>query len=363
VRLLLLSDQETGVSRVDRNQVAVLVASRAEVLACASKDLIVLVTNECIECARESRRERSDDPALSVANVLFVQWHVPSPPVLPAESRKKVILGGKSSRDGTPVINFVPLPQLFPPDITFFRSQVGRTGVRETFSLAADHPTKDSTVEELIEAQRKLAVSANPMERIVGSLCMAARLKRSLAALPDAAVGQLMFDVVWNVIDVFSPEMAICQEATERLLEHQPGDQMMTRVWERAVFVGSLKDAEELVGANSMKIASVLSLCSEEIERKNPTIHYTRVPIADAQPISAQEFDEIMGAIDHGLRRGDLLIHCAAGYSRSPILAAAWMHRCGYINFEAALKQIARVRPTTDPSPVLLKSIKEALTR
>ena len=229
--------------------------------------------------------------------------------------------------------------------------------------MAADHPTKDSTVEELIEAQRKLAVSANPMERIVGSLCMAARLKRSLAALPDAAVGQLMFDVVWNVIDVFSPEMAICQEATERLLEHQPGDQMMTRVWERAVFVGSLKDAEELVGANSMKIASVLSLCSEEIERKNPTIHYTRVPIADAQPISAQEFDEIMGAIDHGLRRGDLLIHCAAGYSRSPILAAAWMHRCGYINFEAALKQIARVRPTTDPSPVLLKSIKEALTR
>jgi atypical dual specificity phosphatase len=172
-----------------------------------------------------------------------------------------------------------------------------------------------------------------------------------------------MFERVWNVVDVFSPEMTICQVATERLRGGELGDQMMTKVWERAVFVGSLTDAEELVGANSMKIASVLSLCSEEIERKNPTIHYRQVPIADAQPISTRQFDEIMGAIDHGLRRGNLLIHCAAGYSRSPILAAAWMHRCGYLNFEAALKQIARVRPTIDPSPVLLKSIKEALTR
>jgi len=226
-----------------------------------------------------------------------------------------------------------------------------------------DRTTDDSMVEELIEAQRRCSVSVNPMERIVGSLLAAARLKQSLAALTDAEVGQLMFERVWNVVDVFSPEMAICQEATERLLGHEPRDQMMTKVWEREVFVGSLKDAEELVGANSMKIASVLSLCSEEIERKNPTIHYTRVSILDAHPISTRQFEEIIGAIDHGLRRGNLLIHCAAGYSRSPIMAAAWMHRRGYLNFEVALQEIGRLRPAIDPSPVLIKSIKEELSR
>jgi hypothetical protein len=84
--------------------------------------------------------------------------------------------------------------------------------------LLDDRTTDDSSVEWLIEAQRKLSVSVNPMERIMGSLLVAARLKQSLAALPDAAVGQLLFDHVWNVMDVFSPEMTICQVATERLL-------------------------------------------------------------------------------------------------------------------------------------------------
>ena len=48
---------------------------------------------------------------------------------------------------------------------------------------------------------------------------MAARLKKCLSVLPDEAIGQLLFDHVWNVIDVFSPELAICQVATERLIE------------------------------------------------------------------------------------------------------------------------------------------------
>jgi len=57
----------------------------------------------------------------------------------------------------------------------------------------------------------------------VGSLCTAALLKEKLAALPDEAIGQLMFDCVWNVIDLRSPEMTICEEATKRLLGNQPG--------------------------------------------------------------------------------------------------------------------------------------------
>ncbi len=226
-----------------------------------------------------------------------------------------------------------------------------------------DHTTEDSSVEGLIEAQRKLSVSVNPMERIVGSLLVAARLKRNLAALTDAAVGQLMFDHVWNDLNLLGPDMTICQVATERLLGQEPGGQMMTSVWKRALYIGSLKDAEQLFSANPMNVACVLSLCPDEIERKSPTIYYMRMPIADSKPVSKQQVEQIMAAIEEGLRRGNLLIHCAAGYSRSPILAAAWMHKCGYLDFEAALKQIGRLRPTIDPSPVLFKSIKEELSR
>ena len=137
---------------------------------------------------------------------------------------------------------------------------------------------------------------------------------------------------------------------------------MITRVWER-LHLGSLKDAERLAFDNSMGITAVISLCPEEILPSAQGIAYVKIPIADAQPISTQQFDEIMESIEQGLRRGNLLIHCAAGFSRSPIVAAAWMHRCGYLNFEAALQEIGRLRPTIDPSPVLLKSVKEELSR
>ena len=226
------------------------------------------------------------------------------------------------------------------------------------------------SVESLIETQRRLSISRNPFERVVGALCVSGILKARLAVLSDRAIGQLMFEFVWGELNVFSPELTICEVATERFLgrpvqadkDEELGGQMMTRVWERAFYIGSLKDADQLASANPMKIAAVLSLCPEQIEQRSQSIHYVAVPIADAQPISALQFEEIMAAIEQGLQRGSLLLHCVAGFSRSPILAAAWMDTRGYLDFEAALREIAAVREI-DPSPVLLKSIKENLNR
>ena len=82
--------------------------------------------------------------------------------------------------------------------------------------------TEDNSVERLIEAQRKCSKSLNPYQRVVGSLLLASRLQERLAALSHEEVGQLMFDVVWNVMGVFSPEMTICRVATERLLNSSP---------------------------------------------------------------------------------------------------------------------------------------------
>lgn len=78
---------------------------------------------------------------------------------------------------------------------------------------------QSSSVARLIEGQRRCSISPNRRERVVGSLLMAARLKKCLSVLPDEAIGQLLFDHVWDVIDVFSPELAICRVATERLIE------------------------------------------------------------------------------------------------------------------------------------------------
>ena len=84
--------------------------------------------------------------------------------------------------------------------------------------MSHNHGIEETSIEALIEEQRRLASSKLLFKRVIGSLIVAGLLKQKLASLPNETVGQLLFDHVWNVIDVSSPELAICQVATERLL-------------------------------------------------------------------------------------------------------------------------------------------------
>jgi protein-tyrosine phosphatase len=129
------------------------------------------------------------------------------------------------------------------------------------------------------------------------------------------------------------------------------------------LFIGGIKDAERLATDNPAGITAVISLCAEQVVPKRRDIKYVRVPIEDARPISPPQFEAVMSAIAEHVRNGKVLLHCGAGMSRSPIFAAAWMHRCGYLHVESALLEIAELRPTIDPSPVLLKSVTEHLDK
>lgn len=133
-----------------------------------------------------------------------------------------------------------------------------------------------------------------------------------------------------------------------------------TRVWER-LYLGSLVDAEKIARSNPFEITTVVSLCPQQIYTKGKGIHYIQIPVTDACPITAPKFDLIMACVDEGIRKGRVLLHCGAGVSRSPIFAAAWIHRRGYRNFDLALKEIAELRPVIDPCAELCASVKEHL--
>ncbi len=135
----------------------------------------------------------------------------------------------------------------------------------------------------------------------------------------------------------------------------------MTRIWER-IYLGGLKDAELLARSNPQRIVTVVSLAREEAANRAPAITYIHIPIPDSRPISAQKFEDIMFAMAIGVRRGNLLVHCLAGMSRSPILIAAWLHRCGYAGIDKALSEIAELREVA-PSRTLLKSVTDLLSK
>lgn len=135
----------------------------------------------------------------------------------------------------------------------------------------------------------------------------------------------------------------------------------VTKIWER-IYLGSLQDAELLVRSNPERITTVISLCQEPIVHHVAKITYIRIPISDTRPISAQKFEDIMFAVAIGVRRGNVLVHCLAGKSRSPIVVAAWLDRVGYAGIDKALSQIAELRDLA-PSRTLLASVKEAMNR
>lgn len=136
----------------------------------------------------------------------------------------------------------------------------------------------------------------------------------------------------------------------------------MSRLCSR-LFLGGIKDAERLAAANPAGITAVISLCEEEVLPRRQDIKYVRIPIDDARPVPLPQFEAVMSAIAEHIRGGRVLLHCGAGMSRAPIFAAAWMHRVGYRDIESALLEIADLRPVIDPSPVLLKSVKEHLSK
>lgn len=135
----------------------------------------------------------------------------------------------------------------------------------------------------------------------------------------------------------------------------------MTKIWER-LYLGSLKDAEHLARSNPRRITTVLSLCRERPVQRVPQITYIHIPIPDSRPISSQKFEDILFGIAIGVRRGSLLVHCLEGKSRSPILIAAWMDRCGYAEIDKAMSEIARQRDLA-PSRTLLASVQDLIHR
>ena len=132
----------------------------------------------------------------------------------------------------------------------------------------------------------------------------------------------------------------------------------MTRIWER-LFVGCLADAQRLSRGNPSRISTVITLCEQSVEHKSPDVHYVHLPIEDEEPVPVRQFDAIIHSIAEAVRTGNVLVHCAVGFSRSPTLTAAYLHRTGHKNFDATIEEIRHLRPSIDPSIILLNSVKE----
>ena len=134
----------------------------------------------------------------------------------------------------------------------------------------------------------------------------------------------------------------------------------VTKIWWR-LYLGSMFDAQRLAKANPHGLTHVVSLSENPPIATHSEITYGHLPVEDEIAIPPARFNAIIDAISNNIRRGRLLVHCGSGISRGPIMVAAYLHRVGYKEFDAALEDIALLRGFIRPSAILLASVQETL--
>jgi atypical dual specificity phosphatase len=124
------------------------------------------------------------------------------------------------------------------------------------------------------------------------------------------------------------------------------------------LFVGaSLHDAKEIEHLRSLGITAILSLQSEEdtgqqgLEWEKDTaaaaeMGFRNVPVNDFDTADLQrKLPKCVLALDEMLKAGHVVyLHCTAGASRSPTVAAAYLHWCLAWSLEQALVCVCEAR-------------------
>jgi protein-tyrosine phosphatase len=135
----------------------------------------------------------------------------------------------------------------------------------------------------------------------------------------------------------------------------------MTQIDHR-LFVSGYARAAELAKENPHKITAVLCVHQVMDYPKNPDIVYMHVPFDDGSAIPQKQFVKCLGWLKFMYENGHkILVHCAAGISRSVTILASFMHYEGICDFNEALNRIKMNRPNASPAPAVAVSAKEML--
>ena len=135
----------------------------------------------------------------------------------------------------------------------------------------------------------------------------------------------------------------------------------MTQVGHR-LHVGGYIAAADLAKDNPRGITAVLCVHQAMDYDQSPDIVYMHIPFHDGEAIPPPTFVHCLGWLKFMYENGHtILVHCAAGISRSVTIVASFMHYAGMAQFDAALDSIRMRRPVAAPAPAVLNSAKKLL--
>jgi Dual specificity phosphatase, catalytic domain len=133
----------------------------------------------------------------------------------------------------------------------------------------------------------------------------------------------------------------------------------------QGILIGNYKDAGDIRFLTSHKVTHILCSASELTPLFPGRFKYKHV-IADDVPYFnlSKHFDAAADFIHEALRsNGTVLVHCAAGISRSVSLTIAYLMKYERLKLSAALSMIKSRRFIANPNPGFLRQLKEYESR
>lgn len=120
--------------------------------------------------------------------------------------------------------------------------------------------------------------------------------------------------------------------------------------------VGSRQDAENDAALAAGGIDALLSLAP--LARPASVARQLSLALADRVALPGEAIDEAVNFLLEQTSRGRrVLVHCEMGISRSPAIAAAYLHQALGVELREAWRRVRAARPVADPHPALLVSL------
>ena len=126
-------------------------------------------------------------------------------------------------------------------------------------------------------------------------------------------------------------------------------------------YIGNAADARDMVLLRQAGIRVVINL-SGVSDPVYDGLQYFQLNQPDNAPVSSHIATLFFGFIDSLAHRKGVLIHCAAGVSRTAAFTTALLVRRYGLSWENALSLVKEKRPSSNPSAVLLDSLRDHLT-
>jgi dual specificity phosphatase 12 len=127
---------------------------------------------------------------------------------------------------------------------------------------------------------------------------------------------------------------------------------------EPGVYLSDWSTAVDEAALQNKRIRTIICLNERQKNREDLLMyernqivysHYTLNDVPQA-PIHLL-FDKCYREIEEGLQRGNVLVHCTAGISRSSTIVLMWMMRRYGMSYREALEAARQSRPIVNPNP------------